>query len=280
MKDASVVVVLSQLLISPVLSFGSSFISTRGATRANHGTSLSRSTNAADASSHGDSRLRLNLAFERFDAADAAMSDFFLANYDWHPVFRSLAVDSTVPAMSFLLETPAVAVDDEGILDTSALLPSSSSSSSAFPWKRLEAIPTGEPERQVVAGFLDAMQQALLDIPCVSEEDDEFDAQFIEEGRRMLAVSRFQVLMQECELFSTCWNELFELKRLDQPNTGSLIVLPPGYDVDQLESFTKVNLEQPLNGWDYIRVLKFPVLQGNPAVRLLHKLSDIPTQVG
>ncbi|KAI2495130.1 hypothetical protein MHU86_19404 [Fragilaria crotonensis] len=280
MKDASVVVVLSQLLISPVLSFGSSFISTRGATRANHGTSLSRSTNAADASSHGESLLRLNLAFERFDAADAAMSDFFLANYDWHPVFRSLAVDSTVPAMSFLLETPAVAVDDEGILDTSAFL-ASSSSSSTFPWKRLEAIPSGEPERQVVAGFLDAMQQALLDIPCVSEEDDEFDAQFIEEGRRMLAVSRFQVLMQECELFSTCWNELFELKRLDQPNTGSLIVLPPGYDVDQLESFTKVNLEQPLEWLGLHTSFEISgITRGNPAVRLLHKLSDIPTQVG
>jgi hypothetical protein len=278
MRMKGVSVVILSLLTQPVVSFGSSKFSTRGATRPCRGTSLSRSTNSAGSSSHGESPLRLNLGIERFDAADAAMSDFFLANYDWHPVFRSLAVDSTVPAMSFLLETPAVAVDDEGILDTSALLASSSSTS---PWKRLEAIPTGEPERQVVAGFLDAMQQALLDIPCVSEEDDEFDAQFIEEGRRMLAVSRFQVLMQECELFSTCWNEVFELKRLDQPNTGSLIVLPPGYDVDQLESFTKVNLQQPLEWLGLHMSFEISsISRGNPAVRLLHKLSDVPTQVG
>lgn len=228
----------------------------------------------------------LNLASvgRRFENADNAMSDFFLAKSDWHPIFRSLALDSTVPAMSFLMESPAVLVNEEDILDTAAyyyLWSSSSSISSNTPWKQLDAIPTGESERQVVAGFLDAMQQALLDIPCISEEEDEFDAQFIEEGRRMLAVSRFQVLTRECDLFNTCWNELFELNRLDEPNTGSLIVLPPGYNVEELESFTDANLLQPLKWLGLHTSFEISsITRGNPAVRLLHKLSDIPTRIG
>jgi hypothetical protein len=207
-----------------------------------------------------------------------AMSDFFLANNDWHPVFRTLAADSSVPAMSFLQdfdESSSIRISSVGAIWDDA------TTTSAGPWKQLQAIPTGEHERRVVAGFLDAMQQALLEIPCLSEEDDEFDAQFIEEGRRMLAVSRFQVLSEECDLFSTCWNELLELVRLDQPNTGSLIVLPPGYDLEQLQSFTNVNLQQPLEwlGLDLSFEIS-SITRGNPALRMLHKLSEIPTNVG
>jgi hypothetical protein len=213
--------------------------------------------------------------------AAEAMSDFFLANNDWHPVFRSLAADSSVPAMSFLRDVDEISISSIGGVGSIWEDATTTITPSVGPWKQLQAIPTGEHERRVVAGFLDAMQQALLEIPCLSEEDDEFDAQFIEEGRRMLAVSRFQVLSEECDLFSTCWNELVELVRLDEPNTGSLIVLPPGYDVEQLQSFTDANLQQPL-GWLGLD-LSFEIssiTRGNPALRMLHKLSAIPTNVG
>lgn len=210
-----------------------------------------------------------------------AMSDFFLSNNDWHPVFRSLAADSSVPAMSFLRDVDEISISSISSVGAIWDDATTMTSTSVRPWKQLQAIPTGEHERRVVAGFLDAMQQALLEIPCLSEEDDEFDAQFIEEGRRMLAVSRFQVLSEECDLFSTCWNELLELVRLDEPNTGSLIVLPPGYDVEQLQSFTNANLQQPLEwlGLDLSFEIS-SITRGNPALRMLHKLSAIPTNVG
>lgn len=194
------------------------------------------------------------------------MNDFFLANNDWQPLFRSLAVDASVPAMSILGGDASLKVVLEDL---------------SGPWKQLEAVPTDDDDRKVVAGFLDSMQEALLAIPVISEEEDAFDLQFIEEGRRMLCVSRFQVLSSDKDLFSTCWNELHELSKLDQPNTGSMIVLPEDYDLELLQSFTDENLQQPLEwlGLD----LDFEIAsitRGIPALRMLHKLSDIPEHVG
>jgi hypothetical protein len=207
--------------------------------------------------------------------ANQRMSDFFLTHYDWQPLFRSLCVDSSVPAVSFL-----------GTTDDSPL------SGINGPWSILEAIPSEGAEKQVVADFLDSMQQTLLE-----QIDD--DTAFIWEGRRMLAVSRFQVFTAPSEktrnddvlytpedrLFATCWNELSELARNDQMDTGSLIVLPTDYDDnynDALHEFLSTSIRQPLEWLGLDPYFEIAAIQrsDSTALRLLHKLSNIPTDVG
>jgi hypothetical protein len=200
---------------------------------------------------------------------EGAMSAFFGSKEDWSPLFRSMAVDASVPAMEFLGGEEADTTWD------------------ATPFRELPAIPTDEADRGVLASFLDAMQQALLDIP-VNEavQEDDGDLQFLEEGRRLLVVGRFQVLRGisggtiECfdSLFSTCWSELAELSRSNEPNTGSLIVLPD-YDLTDLRRFTDMNLRLPLEWLGLDGVFEVASLErGSPAIRLIHKLNDMPDE--
>lgn len=204
---------------------------------------------------------------------EGAMSEFFESKDDWSPLFRSLATSAAVPAMSILGGSTG---------DISTIFDEVST-----PFRQLTAIPTDESDRGVLAAFLDAMQQALLDIP-VNEavNEDDADLQFLEEGRRLLVVGRFQVLRDisvgtiDCfdSLFSTCWNELAELSRSNEPNTGSLIVVPD-YDLADLQRFADMNLRQPLEWLGLDGIFEVASLQrGSPAIRLIHKLADMPEE--
>lgn len=206
--------------------------------------------------------------------SEAAMAEFFSSNEEWSPLFRSIAKSSSVPAMSFLGGNHGGWDEIEFHEETS-------------PWRQLKGIPEGDENRDVLSNFLDAMQKFLVDIP-VNErtKDDEYDLHFIEEGRRMLVVSRFHVLRGNSggtvehhdELFRTCWSELAELSRADEENTGSIILLPD-HDVSDLRRFVDMNLQRPLQ-WlgveEHFEVASPMSWKETPAIRLIHKLSDMP----
>lgn len=202
--------------------------------------------------------------------AEGAMKEFFESNDEWSPLFRSIAQSASAPAMSFLGGTHGEEIDFSQV---------------STPWRRLQEIPSDDLDRTVLASFLDSMQQSLIDIP-VNEavKEDENDLHFIEEGRRMLAISRFQVLRENSggsvqnfdSLFMTCWSELALLTHLNEANTGSLILLPD-YDFTDLRRFTDMNLQRPLEWLGMSDIFEVASMQReSPAIRLLHKLADMP----
>jgi len=204
---------------------------------------------------------------------EAAMNEFFSSNELWHPLFRNLATSSSVPAMSFLGDTNAPATFDFD--------------NAQAPWKRLAGIPTDDSDKQVLASVLDSMHANLVDIP-VDEgtKEDDNDVHFLEEGRRMLAISRFHVLQGTkggCmdsydRLFCTCWSELMELRVKDEASTGSLIVVPE-YELSDLRRFTDRNLLRPIQWLGMEADFEIVSMQiGKPAIRLLHKLQDMPDE--
>ena len=198
---------------------------------------------------------------------EAAMTHFFNTREEWMPLFRWLAADDQCPAEGFL---------------GGSLLAELDFHETTSPWRRLEAIPQDEGDRQVLAKFLDQTQQSLLDIPVNnSQEDDEDDIEFLEEGRRLLALQRFHVLrstsVMDDVLFETCWNELAHLTKEDEEHTGSLILMPD-CNLSDLRRFTDMNLMRPLEwlGLDQVfEVSSFA--RGSPAIRLFYKLNDMPT---
>jgi hypothetical protein len=206
--------------------------------------------------------------------AEGAMKFFFESNDEWKPLFRSIMGDTAdVPATSFIEDIDNI---DFEFHETTS------------PWKRLQAIPTQDDDREVLANFLDNMQQALIDIPVDERtKEDVNDVHFLEEGRRMLVCSRFHVIAgaekgsiaSHESLFTTCWNEITHLAQENESDTGSLIVVP-GYEIDDLRRFTDMNLQRPLQ-WLGIDS-KFEVAslhRGSPAIRLIHKLSDMRTDL-
>jgi hypothetical protein len=208
---------------------------------------------------------------------EAAMNEFFTSNEEWHPLFRNFATSRFVPAMSFLGSTT---------MDPNAPKVFDFDNTQA-PWRRLDGIPTDESERQVLANVLDCMHASLINIPVdeATNEDDN-DLQFLEEGRRMLALSRFHVLQGvtggsvECydALFSTCWSELMELRTINEASTGSLIVVPD-YEISDLKRFTDMNLLRPLEWLGLQADFEITSIhRGSPAIRLLHKLQDMPEE--
>uniref|UniRef100_A0A7S2IDV5 Uncharacterized protein n=2 Tax=Helicotheca tamesis TaxID=374047 RepID=A0A7S2IDV5_9STRA len=119
----------------------------------------------------------------------------------------------------------------------------------------------------------------------MNTKDDEHDMQFIEEGRRMLAVQRFHVLEgvssgnihHHEELFTTCWSEVAELRNADEPDTGSIVLLPDYYSLDDLRRFTDIYVQRPLSWLGVDSCFEVATLQRESmAIRFLHKLSDIP----
>lgn len=197
---------------------------------------------------------------------EAAMSHFFSTRQDWLPLFRWLATDPDCPAESFL---------------GGALLAELDFHETTSPWRRLQGIPEDETDRVILAKFLDETQQSLIDIPVNnSEQDDEDDIEFLEEGRRLLALQRFHVLRStsvlDDVLFETCWNELAHLLQGDEMS-GSLI-LTPDCDVADLRRFADNSIARPLEwlGLDSLfEVSSFS--RGSPAIRLLYKLNEMPT---
>ena len=205
---------------------------------------------------------------------EAAMNAFFGTNEEFAPLFRCMATSQTVPAMDFLAgDEPHGAPITFGP-DT--------------PWRQLDAIPSGNDEAMTyVARFLDDVQRALVAIPVTdSKEADANDLHFIEEGRRMLRIGRFHVLPDvragcidsHRTLFATCWSELAELRRADEVDTGSVIILPD-HDVEDLRRFIDMNIQRPLEWLGLADLFEVASLQrDSPAIRLLHKLEDIPDE--
>ena len=204
---------------------------------------------------------------------ESAMSSFFSSNEEWHPLFQDFAADPSVPAMSFLGETS---------LEFDFNNPQSND-----PWKRLDGIPSDESDREILAQVLDSMHAGLIDIPVdeATKEDDN-DLHFLEEGRRILAISRFHVLqgvtggsvVSHDTLFATCWCELMELRDKNEVSTGSLIVVPD-YDIADLKRFTDMNLLRPLEWLGAHADFEVTSLtRGSSAIRLLHKLQDMPDE--
>jgi hypothetical protein len=203
---------------------------------------------------------------------DAAMREFFSSNEQWGPAFRSIAQSSSVPAMRFIEDKVDEAFEF----------------SSSSPWRQLEAIPQKPEDKEVLGNFLDVMQKSLLDIPTdETTEEDENDIQFLEEGRRMLVCSRFHVIQGSQQgsiesfddLFSTCWSELMHLRQENKSDTGSLILVP-GTDLSDLRRFTDMNLQRPLQWLGMDADFEVASLQrGSSAIRLIHKLGDIPTEI-
>lgn len=206
---------------------------------------------------------------------EGAMQFFFESNEEWKPLFSEIMAD-----------TQDVAASD--YVSKNEKLDLFEFNENTSPWKRLEGIPTDDSDREVLAGFLDCMQQSLIEIP-VDERttEDDNDLHFLEEGRRMLVCSRFHVVTgvgkgaieKHDDLFSTCWSEITHLAQKDEKDTGSLIVVPE-CEINDLSLFADMNLQRPLQwlGIDH----KFEVVSvqhGSPAIRLIHKLSDMPVDL-
>ena len=202
---------------------------------------------------------------------ESCMREFFESNEVWQPLFRSITIDDSVPAMSFL--------DKDGKFEFSE---------TSSPWKKLQAIPTNDSDIAILGEFLDAVQRSLIeDIPVdETTKDDDNDLRFIEEGRRMLVCSRYHVVQgikkgsieTFDKLFSTCWSEVVELNSTDETDSGSLIVTP-GLDYDDLRRFVDMNLQRPLQ-WLGIYHFEVACLEkgGLGVIRIIHRLSDIPTE--
>ena len=205
---------------------------------------------------------------------EAAMNSFFSANEEFAPLFRCMATSASVPAMDFLAGN-----EPHGSPITFG---------PETPWKQLDAIPTGNEQAMTyVARFLDDVQRALVEIPVSdSKEADANDLHFIEEGRRMLRIGRFHVLPDikagcidsHKTQFATCWSEIAELRRADEVDTGSVIILPD-HDIDDLRRFIDMNVQRPLEWLGIAELFEVASLQrDSPAIRLLHKLEDIPDE--
>lgn len=205
---------------------------------------------------------------------EAAMTDFFTTREEWSSTFRFLAGESLPSATSPLIPT----IHNDG--------------ADAEPWELYEGIPQGDKERAVLETFLNSMHQALLDIPVTDSYvgrgeplENENDTHFLEEGRRMLAVSRFHVLQDNSggsvesidSLFTYCWSEMRELMNVGQEHTGSIILLPD-YNHGDLRRFTEMNVARPLQwlglGSDCFEVANLDF--GTPAIRLIFKLDEMP----
>ncbi len=126
--------------------------------------------------------------------------------------------------------------------------------------------------------FLNYLQMDLLS----SNPDDEDEESFIEAGRALMAINRFQVLQTPSvqNLFSACWTEIDTLNTADVPDSGTLILFPGLEEIDLDDWITK-NIDQPLtwlgasSDWSiksYPNSCSSPV----PAVRLLFKQSVAP----
>jgi len=203
---------------------------------------------------------------------ESAMNEFFSTNVEWHPLFAAIISEDTPAAHAYIQSTSEPLEYD-----------------SSSPWKQLSAIPSNQQHMAVVGTWLDSVQASLLSIPVDeshTHDDDALDTHFIMEGKRMLATSRFHVLQRSETLddlhhhetlFMTCWSELATLHCANQPDTGSVILLPDSpMDVKR---FMDMNVLRPLQwlGLESIFEVSSFTRGDVPAIRLLHKLSDVPT---
>jgi len=253
--------------------------------------------------------------YDPIDDSDTAVEDFFRRNKEFGPLFRAVlgftsnaqsssssSEDYYSPPLPLAMEILKLPCGGDGIVGEEGEAPDGSFWEEG-PWKKLPAIPTGEGDIAVIGEFLDTIQKALVEIPVEEgSEEDENDMHFIEEGRRCLVLSRFQVLggdsdivekdggkitedearlqvqVDDEDLFSTCWSEISYLVQENVKDTGSLIILPEAFsDIRKLREFTEKNILRPLDWLGLSDTFEVASMQrGSPAIRLIHKLSDIP----
>ena len=106
----------------------------------------------------------------------------------------------------------------------------------------------------------------------------------------MLVISRFHVLFSNQkqrndatridiydELFTTCWSEIAQHRHVNEVDTGSLIVLPNTLEISDVRRFADMNIHKPLTWLGIENDFEVESLDSAyPAIRLIHKLSDIP----
>lgn len=159
---------------------------------------------------------------------------------------------------------------------------SSSSSSTVLPDDYTD---DGKPSADSIPlkEFLSFLQSSLLDVGD--------DSNFIDAGRELMAITRFQAISDcDCEdqLALCCWTEIDKLQAQGKDDSGCLLVFPglkkasPNLD---LSSWTETNLREPLellhlsSQWS-IKTYDTQDEAGRvpfPAIRLLHRLTDAPT---
>lgn len=248
----------------------------------------------------------INDDFSDLNDSNNAVEDFFRCRQEWNTLFRSIVgfttdVQGSSSSSEDYYSPPLPAAMNQIKFDEGEVekIDASFWDDDQKPWKQLPAIPTGEKNMATVGIFLDSAQQALLEIPVEERApDDANDMHFVEEGRRCLVLSRFQVLgggseadedggaervrfnmENDDELFATCWSEITYLVQDNQKDTGSLIMLPDmaNSDMEALREFTERNILRPLDWLGLGDTFEVSSMQrGIPAIRLLHKLSDIP----
>lgn len=188
----------------------------------------------------------------------ATMMEFFDDKRSWLPMFRDLSIQPCLAAN--LLTTTKDGEASPRHLHT------------ALPDK-----PSEEKDMALLSAFLDSMQQFLSNMPMTnSRQDDENDIQFIEEGRRLMAIQRFHVTSPSQNLFETCWSEIYELTTTNDPHTGS-IILVPHLPLQELDEFCQTQIVRPLEWLGLQTQFEAVSLQrDSPAIRLLYRLQDMP----
>ena len=217
--------------------------------------------------------------------------EFFTTYNEWMPLFQQYKQHSL--AHSFLTDTQLQQPSEEE--DT---LWGISTLENRNPWRLLPSKPELPEPLSHIGTFLDEWQRSLLDIPIdtLTKEEDigkgNNDLHFLEEGRRVIAVTRFHVLdgdeysssetenneEWEMELFRVCWSEMGKLMSEDLEDTGSLVVLPnTSLSLEHVQQFVETKLVQPAvwmgrgGDWEIVAMER-----GNLGVRLLYKLGAIP----
>jgi hypothetical protein len=231
---------------------------------------------------------------------EGAMLSFFTSREEWLPLFRSVAGGDLPKDTTSLLNTISSTSPSKNI--SLLTLKDFDVLESRNPWKRYNAIPVDEEHRTIIARFLDSMQESLLAIPIMEEatenppsaidDVDESELQFVEEGRRLLAINRFHVISNNIgtkqhdyssiesvdELFRHCWSEIFVLSQEGVVNSGSLILLPRHYELPNIRQFLEMNVLQPLQWLGKHQDYEISSFQrDSPVIRLIYKLNDIPT---
>ena len=266
------------------------------------GTSVSSQSDAED--ERRTRRVKIDKTYEnppfRREVIDqeGAMMSFFSSREEWFPLFRSVAGNDLPKDTAVLLDS-IVGPSDRTSLTIDI-------TETSHPWKLFNAIPVEEEHRTVLARFLDSMQESLLAIPVIEQanyasavgddmtnvlHEDENDVQFVEEGRRLLAINRFHVLPDTVDyndgdastiesmdaLFTHCWSEIMVLSQAGTVHSGSLILLSNQYELVNVRRFIEMNVIQPLQWLGIHNDFEICSFQrDSPAIRLIFKLNDLP----
>lgn len=224
--------------------------------------------------------------------------EFFTTYNEWMPLFQAYTQQSL--AHSFLTTNNN---NDSPPPPSKDTLWGITTLENRNPWRLLPSKPEDAQPLSHIGTFLDEWQRSLLDIPIdtLTKEEDigkgNNDLHFLEEGRRVIAVTRFHVLdgddytsnessinnnyeEWEMELFRTCWSEMGKLMSEDVIDTGSLVVLPntpTNLTLGDVQRFVQQKLVQPAEwmgrggDWEIVAMER-----GVLGVRLLYRLGAIP----